>query len=64
MTNTEVTLHPADKTGHEWVAWFKGDLLSPSFNSKGAASAYLDAVVAGTRPPEYAAVHLPQQDDE
>ena len=53
MKRNEVTLHPADHTGTEWVCWFENDLLSPLFNSKGAAQAYLDAVVSGKRKPEY-----------
>lgn len=48
-----VTLHPQDKTGGCWVVWFRGRLCSPFFNSKGAANAYLDALAAGTRQPEY-----------
>lgn len=33
---------------------FNGRECSPTFNSKGAAQAYLDALNAGTRQPEYA----------
>lgn len=50
---TEVTLAPWSKDGDEWVAWLNGDLLAPTFQSKGAATIYLEAVVIGTRKPEY-----------
>lgn len=56
--DSEVTLAPWYKQRHEpeeWVVWYKGDLLAPTFNSKGAASAYLRLVREGKRSPEYRA---------
>lgn len=47
-----VTLHPADKTGTEWVAWTGNTLHRPVWNSREAAEAYADAVNAGTRKAE------------
>lgn len=40
------------KDDHHVVVWH-GSILSPKFNSKGAAQAYMDALRAGTRQPEF-----------
>lgn len=39
--------------GDEWKVSFQGRVCSPAFNAKGPAQAYLDALRAGTRQPEY-----------
>jgi hypothetical protein len=45
---------PAVKGEEAWRVQFKGRITSPSFNSQGAAEAYLDALKQGRRQPEYA----------
>lgn len=39
--------------GEDWRLFVDGDLTAPSFNSKGAATAYGDLIRAGLRRPEW-----------
>lgn len=44
--------NPADKDSASWIVSFEGNIASPTFNSKGAAQAYLDMLERGQRQPE------------
>lgn len=39
--------------GEEWKVLFRGRVCSPSFNSRGAAEAYLSLLKSGKRKPEH-----------
>jgi hypothetical protein len=49
----KVIRDPAVKGYDSYRVVFNGRLCSPNFNSKGAAAAYLEMLVAGRRKPEY-----------
>lgn len=42
-----------DSGEHVWVVIFNGRVCSPTWRERGPALAYLDALRAGTRQPEY-----------
>lgn len=49
----QVFLDPSEKQLVNWRVFYNGKITSPSFNSKGAAEAYLDIIRKGIRKPEY-----------
>jgi hypothetical protein len=54
MVENQVFRDPAFGRFHDnYRVLFEGRVCSPDFNSKGAAAAYLEALVNGTRKPEY-----------
>lgn len=49
----EVVRDPAVKNCDSFIVIFNDRICSPNFNSKGAASAYLQMLERGQRKPEY-----------
>jgi fatty acid desaturase len=48
----QVIRDPTEKCAEAWRVCFGGQLCSPTFNSRGAALAYLDSLRQGDRKPE------------
>lgn len=51
--DNQVFRDPAEKLLESWRVLFNEKICSPTFNSKGAASAYLSLLNSDKRKPEY-----------
>lgn len=53
MSANQVIRDPSIKTEDAYIVFFEGRFCSPSWQQIGPAKAYLQALKAGTRKPEY-----------